>query len=227
MNEQRIRSFQRRSGRVSNSQHFAIEELLPRYGYDLENRDPSKAPFPLQEWTKGWGNVVLEIGFGMGEATIEIARKQPDTLFIAVEVHKSGVGRLLNEIERNELANIRIVHGDADLLIESHLSKNALSGVHIFFPDPWPKKRHHKRRLLKRSFMDRIAQKIEAGGYLYAVTDWEPYAEFILSEAEASQFFHNPYRSYAPPIPWRPETRFEKKGLTKAHLIREIWLERV
>lgn len=201
--------------------------MLPRYGFILEGRKEDASPFPLAEWLQGWEKVVLEIGFGMGEATWEIAEKRPDTLFIGVEVHKPGVGRLVNEIERTGLSNIRIVQGDADLLIERHIPDSILSGVHVFFPDPWPKKRHYKRRLLKQSFLQRIGGKLVPGGYLYAVTDWEPYAEFILAQGEAAPSFRNPYGGYAPPVPWRPVTRFEKKGLDKQHTIREIWLERI
>lgn len=184
------------------------------------------AKLPLDTWNRGGMEMILEIGFGMGEASVEIAESRPNCLFLAAEVHKPGIGRLLNEIDRREIKNIRVLSGDADILVNSMLEAESLAGVHVFFPDPWPKKRHHKRRLLQESFFHDLLRVLKPGGYIYAVTDWEDYAEWILREAESTEGLHNPHGGYAPPVSWRPRTRFEKKGLDKAHLIREIWLEK-
>lgn len=220
--ERRIRSYSRRSGRLSSSQERALAELLPRYGGTLS----IERPLPLSQWFPEYGRIVLEIGFGMGEATVEIAEKFPDHFFLGAEVHKPGIGRLLNEIERRGIKNIRVVHGDADILIRTMLPKLYLSGVHIFFSDPWPKKRHHKRRLIQAPFLRSLLPVLKPDGYIYMVTDWEDYAQWILAESEKVPELENPYKGYASPIPWRPETRFEKKGLDKMHLIREIWLQK-
>lgn len=218
----RIRSYIRRGGRLSPSQSRAMEELMPEYGCEAEEG----RLLPLEAWFGGSSPVVLEIGFGMGEATVEIAKMRPDCSFVAVEVHKPGIGRLLNEIRRENLTNIRVVHGDADIVVASMLPEEALAGVHLFFSDPWPKKKHHKRRLIQAPFLERISSRLAPGGYIYAVTDWEDYAQWILREAAKCTSLVNPYDGFSPPVQWRPQTRFEKKGLDKQHLIREIWLEK-
>ncbi len=221
--EKKIRSYITRAGRESPSQKRALEELLPEYGCMAEEG----VPLPLDSWFPERSSLVLEIGFGMGEASVEIAKSRPDCSFIAVEVHKPGIGRLLNEIEREKLQNIRVVQGDADIVVNSMLPPESLSGVHVFFADPWPKKKHHKRRLLQARFLGELACRLAPGGYIYAVTDWEDYAYWILEEAGKVESLKNPSRGFSPPIAWRPRTRFEKKGLDKQHSIREIWLEKV
>ncbi len=220
----KIRSYITRAGRVSPSQKRALEELLPKYGTIAEE---GASLLPLDRWFPDRASLVLEIGFGMGEATVEIAKSRPDCSFIAVEVHKPGIGRLLNEIEREDLHNIRVVQGDADIVINSMLPAESLSGVHIFFADPWPKKKHHKRRLIQAPFLEALCLRLAPGGYIYAVTDWEDYAQWILAEVGKVKSLKNPVRGFAAPAEWRPQTRFEKKGLDKQHSIREIWLEKV
>jgi tRNA (guanine-N7-)-methyltransferase len=218
----KIRSYIRRSGRLSSSQARALIELLPLYGCEAED----ESPLPLEVLFPEKKELILEIGFGMGEATVEIARQRPECSFIAVEVHKPGVGRLLNEIVKGGLENIRVVHGDADIVINRMLPEASLDGVHLFFPDPWPKKKHHKRWLIQKTFLQELLRVLKPGAYIYAVTDWEEYARWIIEEAAKVPELENPYpESFSPPVPWRPETRFEKKGLDKAHQIWEIWLQ--
>jgi tRNA (guanine-N7-)-methyltransferase len=219
----KIRSYITRAGRISPAQKRALEELLPKYGCMAEEG----VSLPLDRWFPDRTSLILEIGFGMGEATAEIAKARPDSSFIAVEVHKPGIGRLLNQIEREELHNIRVVEGDAEIVVNSMLPAGSLSGVHIFFADPWPKKKHHKRRLIQATFLEALCLRLVPGGYIYAVTDWEDYAQWIIEESGKVISLRNPGRGFSAPAAWRPRTRFEKKGLDKQHSIREIWLEKV
>ncbi len=169
--------------------------------------------------------VVAEIGFGMGTATAEIAAANPETSYIGIEVHKPGVGRLLWEIENRSLANIRVIEHDAIEVFERMFADGSLFGIHLFFPDPWQKKRHHKRRLVQKPFTDTLAAKLCTGGYLYMVTDWAEYGEWALAELSATTALVNTASNggFAKPRPWRPATKFERKGLAKNHEIRELF----
>ncbi|HNQ97325.1 MAG TPA: tRNA (guanosine(46)-N7)-methyltransferase TrmB [Treponemataceae bacterium] len=160
--------------------------------------------------------VTMEIGFGMGRATAIIAAENPDKNYIGVEVHRAGVGRLLGEIERRGLTNLRIIEYDALEVLSSMIPNESLSGFHVFFPDPWPKKRHHKRRLVQRPRTDLFASKLAPGGYFYMATDWEPYGEEAYIELTATPTMESMYEGYAPRQTWRPETRFEVKALRRA-----------
>ena len=171
-------------------------------------------------------SVTLEIGFGMGIATAEIAQANPSKNYLGVEVHRPGIGRLLWEIEKRSLENIRIVEYDAVFVAEKMLGENSLDAVHLFFPDPWPKKRHRKRRLVQRPFTETLAKRLKPGGYLYMVTDWEDYAVHALEELGATAGLHGAYEGFAPPQNWRPKTKFEQKGLAKDHVIRELYFVR-
>lgn len=166
--------------------------------------------------------VTIEIGFGMGKATAIIASENPDRNYLGLEVHRAGVGRLLGEIEKRELTNLRIIEHDALEVLECMIPDNSVAAFHIFFPDPWPKKRHHKRRLVQRPRTDLFAKKLAPGGYLYMVTDWEPYGEEAYFELSATQGFENMYEGFAPHMSWRPETRFEEKGKAAQHEIFEL-----
>ncbi|MDR0598220.1 MAG: tRNA (guanosine(46)-N7)-methyltransferase TrmB, partial [Treponema sp.] len=170
--------------------------------------------------------VTLEIGFGMGEATAVIARENPGKNYLGVEVHRPGIGRLLWEIENHSLSNIRIVEADAADVLETMISAGSLEAFHIFFPDPWPKKRHHKRRLIKRPFTALLAEKLRPGGYVYMVTDWADYGDWALAELSATEGLRNLYAGFAPEQEWRPRTRFEQKGLEKNHEVRELFFEK-
>jgi tRNA (guanine-N7-)-methyltransferase len=171
----------------------------------------------------GNGNpVTVEIGFGMGEATVRLAEERPGMNYLGVEVYRAGIGKLLSEIEKRGLENIRIVEHDAAELVE-WMAPSSVSAFHIFFPDPWPKKRHHKRRLVTRPFTEVLADTLIPGGYIYMVTDWEDYGEWALGELTAAAGIVNAYEDFAPSQSWRPRTRFEEKGLAKNHTLRELY----
>jgi tRNA (guanine-N7-)-methyltransferase len=180
----------------------------------------------------GKNPVTVEIGFGMGEATALIAEGNPDKNYLGIEVHRPGVGKLLWEIEKRGLQNIRIIEHDAVEVLACMIAPASVHAFHIFFPDPWPKKKHHKRRLLTRPFTGLLAEKLVKGGYIYAVTDWEDYAEWILTEFAALPELVNPRaeslapQSFAPHPPWRPQTKFERKGIAKNHKISELYFVR-
>jgi tRNA (guanine-N7-)-methyltransferase len=167
--------------------------------------------------------VIVEIGFGMGLATALIAGENPAQNYIGIEVHRPGIGRLLWEIGQRSLSNIRIIEHDAAEVFEKMIPPRSLEGIHLFFPDPWPKKRHHKRRLIKRPFTAVLAAGLKPGGYLYMVTDWEDYAAWALAELGATDGLVNVCDGFAPPQNWRPRTAFEKKGLAKNHQVKELF----
>jgi len=176
----------------------------------------------------GNGNpVVVEIGFGMGRATAVIAGENPQTNYVGLEIHKPGIGRLLWEIEQRPLSNVRIIERDATEVFRDMIPENSLDGVHIFFPDPWPKKRHHKRRLVQKPFTDCIASRLKPGGYVYMVSDWLDYANWALSVLTSTEGMVNECDGFAGPRAWRPQTSFEKKGLDKKHEIKELFFRRV
>jgi tRNA (guanine-N7-)-methyltransferase len=181
------------------------------------------------EYPKIFGNanpVVIEIGFGMGTATAAIAQAHPERNYLAIEVHRPGIGRLLWEIERQGLENIRIIEGDGVAVLEEMIPADSAEGFHLFFPDPWPKKRHRKRRLVTRPFTNLLAEKLISSGYVYMVTDWRDYGEQALAELTATPGLTNAYAGFAPVQPGRPETKFERKGLEKQHQMYELFFNR-
>jgi tRNA (guanine-N7-)-methyltransferase len=213
-----LKSFVRRVGHFTEGQKRAYESLSGKF----------VVPFCEEkiDFSEIFGNthgVTLEIGFGMGKATVEIAGANPDKNYLGVEVHRPGVGKVLWEIEKRSLSNIRIIEYDAVPVAQKMIPEGSLDAIHIFFPDPWPKKRHHKRRLIQRPFTETLASCLKPGGYLYMVTDWEDYAEYALEELAAASSLRNKYERFACPQSWRPQTRFEEKGLQKEHGIREIY----
>ena len=170
---------------------------------------------------------MLEIGFGMGEATAQIAVGMPDTNFLCCEVHTPGVGALLKRIEEQRLTNIRIVQHDAVEVIDHMLSSNSLDGVHIFFPDPWHKKKHNKRRLIQAPLVAKLAARLRPGGYLHCATDWQPYAEQILAVLSAEPLLQNTSPDgYAPKPDYRPLTKFERRGIKLGHGVWDVVFER-
>lgn len=212
-----VRTYVLRAGRMTEAQKHAYEEHAKQWCIPFTHE--------LLDFHGIFSNdapVVIEIGFGMGQATALIARDNPSINYIGIEVHRAGVGRLLSEIERMGLSNLRIIEYDALEALETMIPDNAVSAFHIFFPDPWPKKKHHKRRLVQRPITDLFTRKLVSGGYVYMVTDWEPYAEHALEELTATGGLTNRYAGYAPHQPWRPETRFEQKGLQAQHGIYEL-----
>ena len=216
-----LKSYVIRAGRFTDAQKKAYGSLAEKYIIPFSEE---KADF-----TRLFGNgsgVTMEIGFGMGIATAEIAQANPQGNYLCIEVHRPGIGRLLWEIEKRSLTNIRIVEYDAVHVAEKMIPQGSLKAVHLFFPDPWPKKRHRKRRLVQRPFAETLAKCLRPGGYLYMVTDWEDYAFHALEELSAVSALRNAYNGFAPPQSWRPVTKFEQKGLSKEHAIRELFFLR-
>lgn len=211
----RVRSFVRRPGRLTPAQHRALDELLPRYRVDEELSDLRAAferPAPL----------ILEIGFGNGEALVTMAGREPDCNFVGVEVHEPGVGRALRAIEEAGLDNVRVAMRDAVELLASQVPPGSLDQVRIYFPDPWPKKRHHKRRIIQRPFVELLAESVRAGGLLHLATDWAPYADWMLEVVGQCDRFDNLGSPWVDRPAWRPETRFERRGLGRGHAIFDL-----
>lgn len=217
-----IKSYVRRATRMSRHQREAYDRLCDRYC--VPRSDTPVDPGSL--FAAPDRPVVLEIGFGMGAATAELAASMPEVNFLGVEVHKPGVGKLLSRIEQRGLANVLIVHDDAILVLEQMIPDESLHGIHLFFPDPWPKKRHHKRRIVRPALTRAMAAKLRPGAYLYMVTDWEEYACAALEILENTPGLENPYEGFAAPQPWRPRTAFEEKGRRANRPINEIYVVR-
>lgn len=216
-----IRSFVLRAGRLGTGQSKALEELGPRYVLPYVT-----APM---DWPGVFGRQaprILEIGFGMGGATAEIARGHPENDYLGVEVHTPGVGALLKRIGELDLANLRIVQHDAAEVLQHMLAESSLDGIHIFFPDPWHKKRHHKRRLIQPAFVELLASRLGPGGYLHLATDWEDYARQMLEVLAANPLLRNTTDSYAPRPDHRPLTKFEQRGLRLGHGVRDLVFRR-
>jgi len=212
-----IRSYVLRQGRFSRGQQRAYAELLPRFGLAYR-----AAPL---DWRATFGRdapVVAEVGFGMGETTAEIAAANPAIDYLAIEVHTPGVGSLLKRIEEGAIANIRVVQHDAVEVMRDMVPAGSLAAIHIFFPDPWPKKRHHKRRLLQRDFAELAATRLEAGGVLHVATDWREYADEVLVLLGATRALRNTAQGFAPRPAWRPETKFERRGRRLGHGVWDI-----
>lgn len=220
--EQRsIRSYVLRQGRVSNAQKRAHDTLLPRYG--LEFRD---SPVDLDQAFGRSAPHVLEIGCGMGETTVAIATAHPGTDYLGIEVHTPGVGSLLKQIDAAGLANLRVIQHDAVAVLRQMITPDSLDGIHIFFPDPWPKKRHHKRRLIQPPFAALAASRLKPGGYLHAATDWHEYAEQMLAVLGAEPLLENTAPAYAPRPDYRPQTKFETRGLKLGHGVWDLVFRR-
>lgn len=207
-----IRSFVLRQGRVTPAQQRAVDALLPVYGipYKAEQLDIAQA----------FGRSapkILEIGFGMGESTAAIAKAHPENDYLCLEVHTPGVGNLLKIIGEQGLTNIRILQHDAVEVLRDMIADDTLDGVHIFFPDPWHKARHNKRRLIKPPFISGLMQKLKPGGYIHVATDWQDYAEQVLSVLGAEPLLQNTASGYAPRPDYRPLTKFEKRGINLGH----------
>jgi tRNA (guanine-N7-)-methyltransferase len=216
-----IRSFVLRAGRMGTGQQRALESLGPRFVLPF-----SPSPIDPQATFGRPAPLVLEIGFGMGAATAEIAAARPDTDFLGVEVHTPGVGALLKRIGEMELSNLRIVQHDAVQVVEQMVAPASLAGVHVFFPDPWHKKKHHKRRLVQPPFVALLASRLAPGGYLHCATDWQPYAEQMLEVLSAEPTLANTAEGYAPRPDYRPLTKFEARGLKLGHGVWDLVFKR-
>jgi tRNA (guanine-N7-)-methyltransferase len=210
--QRRIRSFVVRAGRMGTGQMKALETLAPRYCLPYQ-----ASPC---DWHAAFGRQaprVLEIGFGMGDATAAIALARPEIDFIGVEVHPPGVGALLQRVESQSISNLRIIQHDAVEVLTAMVSPDSLAGVHIFFPDPWHKKRHHKRRLIQAEFVALLTSRLAVGGYLHCATDWEPYAQQMLEVLGSQAGLRNTAQGFAPKPDYRPLTKFENRGLKLGH----------
>jgi len=210
-----IKSFVLRQGRISDAQARAIKELAPAWSIPF-----TPQPLKMVEVFNREAPVILEIGFGMGETTAQIALQTPDYNFLGIEVHTPGVGSLLRKIHQHNIHNLRIIQHNAVEVIEWMITKNSLAGVHIYFPDPWPKKRHHKRRLIQAQLVSKLSQCITPGGYMHVATDWKDYAEQILSVMSEEPLLANTSPAFAIRPEWRPQTKFETRGLKLGH---DVW----
>lgn len=213
----RIRSFVVRAGRMSAKQERGLTDGMARHGLLFQ-------PTAL-DYVAAFGRdapTVLEIGFGMGMTTAAIAAARPDTNFIAVEVHPPGVGNLCNLLDEQRLTNVRVMEHDAVEVLTHMIAPDSLAGAHIYFPDPWHKKRHNKRRLVQAPLVALLASRLRPEGYLHLATDWVPYAEQMLEVLSAEQTLKNTAADYAPRPEWRPETKFELRGLKLGHEVRDL-----
>ncbi len=201
-----IRSFVLRQGRTTPAQQRALDELLPKYGIAFPQPIASSKP------------LVLEIGSGMGETTAAIAKAHPEVDFVAVEVHGPGIGSLLNRIDKEAIANLRVVRHDAVEVLERMIADGALAAVHLFFPDPWPKKRHHKRRLVQAQFVALLGRKLAPGGVVHLATDWPEYAEQMAAAFSANALFQKAARGLVE----RSSTKFEQRGLRLGNPVRDL-----
>lgn len=218
-----IRSFVLRGGRITDGQRKAFEANWPRYGLNLEDGVLNYADMFQRK-----ANTVLEIGFGMGDSLLQMAQAAPDSNFIGVEVHPPGVGRLLADIDRQQLANLRIYQADALDVLRQCIADESLSCVQIFFPDPWHKKRHHKRRLIQPEFVELLCAKLVGNGVLHIATDWQPYAEHCMQVLQASSNLRNCAGAddFSPRPQHRPLTKFEQRGQRLGHGVWDLIFER-
>jgi tRNA (guanine-N7-)-methyltransferase len=207
-----IKSYVLRQGRTTPSQQRALDDLFPKFGIEFSNAelDP-KAVFGRT------APLVLEIGSGMGETTAEIAQQNPALDFIAIEVHGPGIGSLLKKIDALELRNLRLIRHDAVAVLQTMVPDGLLAGIHLFFPDPWPKKRHHKRRLVQPPFTALAARKLAPGGYFHAATDWPEYAEQMDAVLSAEPLLEKAAGGKS-----RPVTKFERRGIGLGHPVRDL-----
>lgn len=217
----RIRSYVLRQGRVSNAQRRAHDTLLPRLGLEF-----SETVLDLDAVFGRRAPRILEIGCGMGETTAAIAAAHPECDYIGIEVHTPGVGSLLKQIDEMALTNVRVIQHDAVAVMEKMIAPASLDGLHIFFPDPWPKKRQQKRRLIQPPFIALAASRLKPGGYLHAATDWQEYAEQILAVFSAEPLLANTASGYAEKPAYRPQTKFETRGLKLGHGVWDIVFRR-
>lgn len=217
-----IRTYVLRAGRLTEAQKRALDEEGPRLllPFDAGRRLDFATVFGRKAPT------VCEIGFGMGQATWRIAKARPEEDFLGLEVHTPGVGRLLADLAEQGLSNVRVIHHDAVEVLERMLPEASLAGLHIFYPDPWPKKRHHKRRLLRPGLAELLASRLAPGGYLYFVTDIEDYGKAALELLSSTPGFRNRFPDWAPRQDWRPETKFEHRASLEGRAAFELLFEK-
>ena len=222
LSKRHIRSYVLRQGRVSPAQQRAVETLLPRYGIPY-----AAQPLDLNRAFGRAAPKILEIGFGMGGSTATIAQAASANDYLALEVHTPGVGNLLKLIDVQQIPNIRIIQHDAVEVLRDMIADESLDGVHIFFPDPWHKARHNKRRLIQAPFVAQLVQKIKPGGYIHVATDWQDYAEQVLAVLSAEPLLENTAADYAQRPEYRPLTKFEQRGIRLGHGVWDLVFRRI
>ncbi|WP_047552395.1 tRNA (guanosine(46)-N7)-methyltransferase TrmB [Methylotenera sp. G11] len=211
--QRRIRSFVLRQGRLTKGQARALETVFPKFGITYK---PELLDLATQ-FGRADSKKILEIGFGMGETTAKIAQTLPECDFLAAEVHTPGVGALLKLIDESALTNIRVIQHDVVEVLQNMLPEASLDGIHIFFPDPWHKKRHHKRRLIQAEFVKLLCTRLKPGAYIHVATDWQEYAEWVLEVLSAEPQLQNTAKDYAEKPAYRPLTKFENRGIKLGH----------
>ena len=218
-----IKSFVLRGQKLKDFQIKALKEHF----YDYSIVYNQNMPMDFEAIFGNKNPVFIEIGFGMGESTLKIAKDNPDRNYIGIEVFLYGFSKLLANASKENLTNLKIMRFDAVQVLQDMVPDNSVDGFHVFFPDPWPKKRHHKKRLIQVPFATLLASKLKKGGYIYCVTDWEEYAQQMLEVFDSVEGLTNPYGGFASALEWRPETGFERKGLEKDYRINEVWVEKI
>jgi tRNA (guanine-N7-)-methyltransferase len=214
-----VRSYSIRGSRITDAQRQAKTALQAVHGIAFKQElIDLKAIFPNSD------SIIMEIGFGMGEATAIIAKNHPNNGYIAVDVHPPGIGKLLARIAENDLANLKVIEDDVHVVMQHMISDHSLDGIHLYFPDPWPKKKHNKRRIVNDGFLQLIHPKIKTGGFIHIATDWVPYAESIKEVFAASTLFTG---GVIDKPEWRPVTRFEGQGIDKDHAVNDMLYTKV
>jgi len=218
-----IRSYVLRKGRLTIAQQYALDELWPLYG--IERRE---TVLDFDDHFERPAEVIVEIGFGNGESTWRMAQQEPEKNFIGIEVHEPGVGQLLMALDEHLIENVRVVCDDAVPFLQNRIAAGSLAGVRIYFADPWPKKRHHKRRLIQPEFVDTLARCIATGGIFHMATDWQPYADHVLEVMQPRSDFINLSATgdYCERPEWRPYTKYEERGERLGHVVRDLLYQR-
>lgn len=219
-----VRTFVIRAGRMTPAQEKALAEQWPLYGLSIED-----GPLNFAECFGREAPTVLEIGFGMGDSLLAMAKAAPETNFIGVEVHRPGVGRLLNNIHKEGLTNLRVYQEDALEVLRQCIADNSLDTLQLFFPDPWPKKKHHKRRMVQPEIAQQIRPKLKIGGCFHMATDWQPYAEHMMEVMSAAEGYRNRAGEgeYSPQPESRPDTKFQRRGENLGHGVWDLVFDRV
>jgi tRNA (guanine-N7-)-methyltransferase len=214
-----VRSYSIRGSRITDAQRAAKDALQKVHGIEFKQEQVDiPALFPKSD------KVIMEIGFGMGEATAIIAKNHPNNGYIAVDVHPPGIGKLLARIVENELTNLKVIEEDVHVVLQHMIADESLDGIHLFFPDPWPKKKHNKRRIVNQGFLSLIYPKIKKGGFIHIATDWVPYAVSIQNVFAGSTLFTG---GVIEKPDWRPVTRFEGQGIDKDHAVNDMMFTKV
>jgi len=209
-----VRSYSIRGSRITDAQRAAKEELQKVHGIEFKQEQ-----IKISEIFPSSDKVIMEIGFGMGEATAIIAKNHPNNGYIAVDVHPPGIGKLLARIIENDLTNLKVIEEDVHVVLQHMIADESLDGIHLFFPDPWPKKKHNKRRIVNEGFLALIHPKIKKGGFIHIATDWVPYANSIQEVFAGSTLFTG---GVIDKPEWRPVTRFEGQGIDKDHAVNDM-----